>query len=222
MPNEEKINREWIVYSKKLDAVHCFCCLLFEQNPENKGFTALKGFNDWKNLSRAVTSHETSNKHLTNYQSWKIAANEILNQNTVDKHLLKHLQAEKLQLREVFKRLIAFTLYFARQNIAFTGTTSDIDDPTGKNGNFQQLVHTVATFDYVLKEHLEKNKTIHYLSPKIQNELIAIIGSKVKNQIIDQIKQSKYYSIIADTTSDVTNVEQMTLVFRYVFFNEEQ
>lgn len=221
MPNGEQFKREWIVYSKNLNAVHCFCCFIFDKNREDKGFTALNGYNDWQHLSEKVKHHEKTQKHLTNYTCWKIVSNEISNQKTVDKELLKQMQAEKERLREVFKRLVAFVIFFARQNIAFTGETSDINDPKDKNGNFQQLVKTVATFDHVLKEHLEQNKTVHYLSPKIQNELIAIIGSKVKLEIVERIKKSKYYSIIVDTTPDVTHSEQMTLVFRYVFFNEE-
>lgn len=87
-------------------------------------------------------------------------------------------QKEKIRLKEVFKRLIAFVLYFARQNIAFRGSSSNIHDADGKNGNFHQLIHTVASFDNVLKEHIEKSTNVHYMSPKIQNELIDIIGSK--------------------------------------------
>lgn len=120
MLNGEQIKRESIVYSKKNDAVHCYCCFLFEHNPENKGFTSINGFNDWQNLSRTIKIHETSQKHLINYQNWKITSNEISNKKTVDKQLLKQLQAEKQRLREVFKRLIAFVILFARQNIAFT------------------------------------------------------------------------------------------------------
>lgn len=35
MPNGENIKRDWIVYSRKLDAILCFYCYIFEQNREN-------------------------------------------------------------------------------------------------------------------------------------------------------------------------------------------
>lgn len=123
-------------------------------------------------------------------------------------------------MREVLKRLIAFVLYLARQNIAFTGSSSNIHDPTGRNGNFHQLIHTCATFDPILREHLQKSGRVHYMSPKIQNELINLIGAKVRKQIIDFVRQSKYYSIILDGTTDVSHIEQMCFVLRYVRLDE--
>lgn len=141
MPNGEKVKREWLIYSEKLDAVHCFCCYLFD-NADTGPLSSLNGYEDWKNLARTMKIHETSQKHLKNYADWKIVSNQISNQKTVDKHLLSQMQAEKERLREVFKRFISLILYFARQNIAFTGSSSNINDPMGKNGNFIQLIHT--------------------------------------------------------------------------------
>lgn len=220
MPNGEVIKREWIVYSEKLDSAHCFCCLLFQENITEKGFSSTNGFNDWKHLSERVNEHEMTAYHLNNYTKWKSTAKLFSNDKTIEYQLNKQMQAEKERLREVFKRIIAFVLYFARQNIAFTGSSSKLHDDTGHNGNFLQLVQTVATFDHVLKEHLEKSKHVHYLSPKTQNELIEIIGAKVKKQILDWIKKSKYYSVILDTTPDVSRFEQMTMILRYVLLNE--
>lgn len=70
-----------------------------------------------------------------------------------------------------------------------------------------------------MKTHLENSSRIKYLSPATQNEIIAIIGNKVRRTIIDQIIQSKYYSMILDCTSDVSRQEQMTFVIRYVYFD---
>ena len=32
MSNGENVKRDWLIYSKGLDSVHCFCCRLFQQN----------------------------------------------------------------------------------------------------------------------------------------------------------------------------------------------
>lgn len=110
--------------------------------------------------------------------------------------LIKLFLQEKERLREVFRHIIPFILFSAKQNIALTGSCSNIDDSNGKNGNFQQLAHTATSFDNVMKDHLEKNAKIHYLSPKTQNELISIIVSKIKYQILEDVMASKYFSII--------------------------
>lgn len=112
--------------------------------------------NDWKHFSDRIKSHEKSALHLQNYATWKAFCVLDQNEKSIQNQLNKQIQDEKNRLRDVFKRLVAFILYFARQNIALTGTSSNIYDPSGKNGNFQQLIHTVSEFDPVLKNHLEK------------------------------------------------------------------
>lgn len=49
LPNEEIVHRRWLIYSKSLDKVFCFCCKLFEKtiNKSTENFIN-KGTNDWK------------------------------------------------------------------------------------------------------------------------------------------------------------------------------
>jgi hypothetical protein len=54
------------------------------------------------------------------------------------------------------------------------------------------------------------------LSPKIQNEFITLIAKNVRSTILNQIREAKYYSIMFDTTPDVSHIEQMSQVVRYV------
>lgn len=219
MPNGEKVKREWLVYSKRLNAIFCFCCRIFGEK-STVGMSSANGFNDWQHSSRTIKQHEISLSHINSFTQWKNFAQQISTEKTIEYQLINQLQQEKERLREVFYRLIKFVLFLAQQNIAFTGSSSDIHDPTGRNGNFQQLIHMCATFDPILREHLEKPGRVHYMSPKIQNELINVIGAKVRKQIIDWVQQSKYYAIILDGTTDISHIEQMCFVLRYVHLDE--
>ena len=60
----------------------------------------------------------------------------------------------------------------------------------------------------------KKNET--YRSKTIQNQIINVVGDKVKSEIIGEIKKSKFFSILADEASNVSNKEQISLVLRYL------
>lgn len=78
----------------------------------------------------------------------------------------------------------------------------------------------IAKFDIIMADHLRRvcNDEIHdhYLGPRIQNELISIIATKIRNEIINRIKQSKYFTILLDGTPDKSHKEQLTFLIRIV------
>lgn len=42
-----------------------------------------------------------------------------------------------------------------------------------------------------------------------------MMARKVQIQIIDDVKWMKYYAIFVDFTSDISHVDQLSIVFRY-------
>ena len=75
----------------------------------------------------------------------------------------------------------------------------------------------LAEFDPTMNELLRRpNGTLKYLSPTIQNELIEMLGKTLETELVDDIKHAFFYSIITDTTQDVSKIDQLSQTFRYV------
>jgi hypothetical protein len=81
---------------------------------------------------------------------------------------------------------------------------------------FLAQVELLAAFDPVMADLLTKPKnSVKYLSPIIQNELIEVLANQLERNIVDDISSAPFFSIITDTTQDVSKVDQLSQIFRY-------
>lgn len=71
-----------------------------------------------------------------------------------------------------------------------------------------------------MADHVKRvtnNKThINNLRKKIQNVIIDILASRIRNSILTDLSQTTFYSIIVDCMSNVSHIKRMTLVIRFV------
>ena len=88
---------------------------------------------------------------------------------------------------------------------------------SGGAGNFIEcLGYRVRGGDTELENHLKTcSKNASYISKTSQNELICCCGKFIKDSLIKDIKESKFFSILADEASDCSNQDQLSLVLRY-------
>ena len=88
---------------------------------------------------------------------------------------------------------------------------------SGGAGNFIEcLGYRVRGGDTELENHLKTcSKNASYISKTSQNELICCCGKFIKDALIKDIKESNFFSILADEASDCSNQDQLSLVLRY-------
>ena len=75
----------------------------------------------------------------------------------------------------------------------------------------------IGAGDSVLEQHLStaaRNAT--YTSNTIQKQIISILADQVLQSIISRVKAAKWFSVIADEVTDVSNKEQLSIALRYV------
>ena len=111
--------------------------------------------------------------------------------------------------KSFFRIVGGIVTFFAKHNLAFHGNSSKLYDDS--NGNFLGLIEMLAEFDLVIQEHVcritNEETQVHYLGPRIQNELINMLDAAIKSEIIKKIKSAKYFSIILDCTPDASHQE---------------
>ena len=121
----------------------------------------------------------------------------------------------------MLKSIARATLFCGRQCIALRGSTekiAEIDSSSDNPGNFLALLKFMDIHDDVLHSHLDTHsmRCATYVSPRVQNELIAVMGKHmILKGVLDELKAAPYYSILADEVTS-HNVEHLAICARFV------
>lgn len=55
----------------------------------------------------------------------------------------------------------------------------------------------------------------------MQNEVISLLIQKIKNALINEINAAPFYSIIFDTTQDISKIDQLRELCRYCMIEKD-
>lgn len=209
-----KVPRYWLCYSAKLNCAYCEPCWLFADRCHPSFHPSwIQGINDWQGLSKKIKVHEQSHIHL----NASIAYDMNKNNETLE-YITESTFKENLQFwRNTLTRIIDVILHLAILNIPFRGHRENMNDPNSNSGNFLGIINLLAKYDRFLGELVQKHKhKTRYLSPKIQNELITLLGNSIRDSLIKIINHCQFFTIILDTTQDISKKDQLSVIIRYV------
>ncbi|XP_022178978.1 uncharacterized protein LOC111039694 [Myzus persicae] len=136
----------------------------------------------------------------------------------------KILENDVKYWKDVLRRVTAVVKSLCSRGLSLRG--SDDNFGNSHSGNFIMCLELVAEFDPFLASHIKKyaNKGkggTSYLSLNTFEEFVKLMGQKVRETIIKEIKKAKYFSIVVDSTPDVSHTDQLSFIFRYVIDNGE-
>lgn len=122
--------------------------------------------------------------------------------------------------RQILASIIKTILLCGRQNIALRGhRDSAMEKDTFENyGNFWALLQfRVDAGDKILQEHLSTaSRNALYTSSTIQNQIMAIICSELQQKIFEKVQKAKWFTLIADEVTDVSNKKLLSIALRYI------
>nr|CAH7758965.1 unnamed protein product [Callosobruchus chinensis] len=221
LANGEKQNRAWLVYSETKRAVFCGPCRLFHSETQPESSFMKCGFSDWKNVTSRLKEHENSVSHKNNTITLKERGEKL---GKVNSQLTEMIDREINYWQMLLQRVVVVIKALASRGLPFRGSNEVFG--SSSNGNYMMLLEVLAEFDPFLSEHIRKYGNpgkghISYLSSTICDEFIELLGKQVTNYILEEAKCSQYFSLIIDSTPDISHVDQLSFVIRYVKQNGE-
>ena len=132
------------------------------------------------------------------------------------------MQCRIKENKHIFGQIVRAILYLTKQGLALQGHRENLREESNPR-NFLALMRVFSQTDEILRSHLEKPraKNVTYLSPTSQNDIINVIGlDYIRTKIISEIKQAKFFSIIADEVTS-HNIEHLSLCLRYIDGNHD-
>jgi len=80
-------------------------------------------------------------------------------------------------------------------------------------GNFRAMLQFMAACnDQTIYEHIRnvgRNST--NISPRIQNDLLDAMGASLEKSIVAEVKEERFFSLLAGETTDASAKEQLTI-----------
>lgn len=217
LTNGESLERKWLLYSPAKKSVYCYCCRLFNTTTgTGHNLSSPNGYKDWKHISNLLMEHENSLQHrqfMMNYVARMKTAGRI------DSELLSQYNTEINYWKNVLRRIVAVVKFLASRGLAFRGDNETLGSQN--NGNYLGCLELISEFDPFLADHIQNcgnrgKGSTSYLSANICNEFINLMGQQVLKTIVKELKSAKYYSISVDSTPDLSHVDQLTFIVRYV------
>ena len=116
----------------------------------------------------------------------------------------------------VVESLLKIVMLLGKQGLAFRGHRDDkveweVQDELemGNQGNFIEMVRFRAETDQALQKLLKCNpKNATCTSKTIQNQLIECVGHQIRSNILQEVQEAGFYSVMADEVTDISNNER--------------
>ncbi|KAL4097989.1 hypothetical protein QTP88_022667 [Uroleucon formosanum] len=98
-----------------------------------------------------------------------------------------------------------------------------LEQPVNRNNQSTNLVNFRAILNYRsegddhLKHHLEEQGRNKYITPQVQNKIISACGEIILKEIVNEVNNSRCFTVLADETTDIAVIEQLALCLLFSY-----
>jgi hypothetical protein len=139
--------------------------------------------------------------------------------------------------RLVLERIIEVIKIIGKQGLSVRGKRNEaayfLRDPALDHGTFLEMIMLLSKYDAVFNEHLNsiitkrenirlkgskgRNNFMTFLSHYSIDNIISTILLIIKQIISEQISTAGMFSVLINTTQDISMMDQCSIILRYVF-----
>ena len=218
----------WLAYSQLLNGALCINCVLFggESSHNASKLQHLfrspltcwsKALDKLKDHACKSPIHATATLRAAQFRRSMENAME-----SIDVQLNTKVSEQVRENREKMKIIVGGIIFCGRQNIALRGHRDDsafLENEANNPGNLQALFSFLSKYgnNKVFDDFLANApKTATSRSKTTQNQIISFCGDFIRDTLAKEIRDAKFFSVLADEAADISNIEQIALVLRFV------
>ncbi|XP_008182762.1 zinc finger MYM-type protein 1-like [Acyrthosiphon pisum] len=239
MSNHPIQPQNWLSFDGKNEKLFCAVCLAFSVNKESIFVQDVQV--SAKNIYKQIKVHENSKTHDEAVYAY-MQAKKVKDVSSLIDINQRNCRVIQVQEHRLFlSRIIEGIIYIGRQGIAYRAHKGEqaytLDDKSMNHGNFLELLMCWSKFDPILEKYLniaiEKSKNrstlsggrgrgslVTFLSKTTINKIINLISQWIQEEIGKEVKKVKFYSLLMDSTQDVSVTDQLAVCVRYVIQTE--
>lgn len=155
---------------------------------------------------------EKSEGHVNAMFAWGEHKKAVLTDSSVRDAIDEAYKKKVQENRKYINTVSEVLLLTATQNIAQRGHRET--EEANNRGNVLEMLELIAKHDPVVQKKMKGRQNAKYTSSVIQNEILECLANMVREDIIEEVKESEVFSVIADETKDLKKKEQLSLVLR--------
>lgn len=198
----------WVYCTDVKQGMFCKLCQQRGNPPSTaRGAWTSRGIKDWNHATELLKQHSKSHWHRDAIVYCRMAE-QGRSQSVLEMHCsaaAKELEERKERNKIILLKLFRSVYFLVKNRIPHTNTLS-------------QLVELqVANGDLVLKKHVDEGAlNAQYTSKFSAVMLMESIDSWINLKLLESLKASSFFSILADECEDISTKEELTICFRWI------